>query len=151
LENEPADPRGVLSRWGRSDIPIESPGTHAAHRRRIIDRIAAAMERELAARNRHRLGGKLAGFTIGALFGAAVGLSRGHWTWSPSSVPLRLYAVSGVAHAALLQDFHIARFRALQSIGDHGAAAREAQRYLALYPDGFAQDEARRLTVAPPQ
>jgi hypothetical protein len=32
-------------------------------------------------------------------------------------------------------------------MGDRAGAAREAQRYLTLYRDGFARDEARELSL----
>jgi outer membrane protein assembly factor BamD (BamD/ComL family) len=49
--------------------------------------------------------------------------------------------------SALAQEAHVERFRALAQGGDAAAAAREARLYLALYPDGFAREEARRLAV----
>lgn len=48
--------------------------------------------------------------------------------------------------STLAQEAHVERFRALAH-GDRAAAAREARLYLALYPDGFARDEAKGLAV----
>jgi hypothetical protein len=48
---------------------------------------------------------------------------------------------------ALAQEAHVERFRALARGGDAAAASREARLYLALYPDGFAREEARGLAV----
>ena len=47
----------------------------------------------------------------------------------------------------LAQEAHVERFRALAHGGDSAAAAREARQYLALYPDGFAREEAKALAV----
>ncbi|HEY2511498.1 MAG TPA: FecR domain-containing protein [Polyangiaceae bacterium] len=47
----------------------------------------------------------------------------------------------------LAQEAHVERFRALAHAGDSAAAAREARQYLALYPDGFAREEAKALAV----
>jgi len=49
--------------------------------------------------------------------------------------------------SALAQEAHVERFRALAKGGDAAAASREARLYLALYPDGFAREEARGLAV----
>jgi ferric-dicitrate binding protein FerR (iron transport regulator) len=49
--------------------------------------------------------------------------------------------------STLAQEAHVERFRALAH-GDRSAAAREARLYLALYPDGFARDEAKDLAIA---
>jgi hypothetical protein len=49
----------------------------------------------------------------------------------------------------LAQDASVERFRALARLGDHAAAAREARRYLTLYQNGFARDEARSLALEP--
>jgi ferric-dicitrate binding protein FerR (iron transport regulator) len=48
--------------------------------------------------------------------------------------------------STLAQEAHVERFRALAR-SDRAAAAREARLYLALYPDGFARDEAKGLAV----
>jgi hypothetical protein len=42
----------------------------------------------------------------------------------------------------------VERMRALARMGRSADAAREARKYLADYPDGFAKDEARRLVLA---
>jgi hypothetical protein len=42
---------------------------------------------------------------------------------------------------------HVQRFRALERSGDTAAAAREARTYLALYPEGSAREEAKRVAV----
>ena len=55
-----------------------------------------------------------------------------------------------IAHypgAPLAQDAHVERFRALLQAGEVAAASRGARRYLALYPNGFARDEARDLVL----
>jgi hypothetical protein len=57
---------------------------------------------------------------------------------------MRLYPSS-----PLVQDAHVSRLRALYRLGDHAACAREAQRYLRAYPDGFAAEEAQRLARDP--
>jgi hypothetical protein len=57
---------------------------------------------------------------------------------------VRLYPASPLA-----EDAHVERFRALAQIGDHAGAAREARRYLTLYRDGFARDEARSTALEP--
>jgi hypothetical protein len=49
--------------------------------------------------------------------------------------------------STLAQEAHVERFRALAH-GDRSAAAREARLYLALYPDGFARDEAKSLAIS---
>ncbi len=50
----------------------------------------------------------------------------------------------------LAQNARVERFRALRRLGDTRAATRDARRYLAEHPDGFAQEEARRLALEPP-
>jgi len=57
---------------------------------------------------------------------------------------IRRYPGSGLA-----QDAHVERFRTLQQMGDTEGAARAARRYLALYPNGFAREEARALALDP--
>jgi hypothetical protein len=47
----------------------------------------------------------------------------------------------------LAEDAHVEIFRALALDGDAAGAAREARHYLALYPNGFARDEAHALTL----
>jgi hypothetical protein len=47
----------------------------------------------------------------------------------------------------LAAEARLERMRALQRTGRSAEAAREARRYLAEYPDGFARDEARRLVM----
>jgi hypothetical protein len=47
----------------------------------------------------------------------------------------------------LAQDAQVEMFRSLAQMGDRAGAAREAQRYLTLYPDGFARDEASDLAL----
>jgi hypothetical protein len=42
----------------------------------------------------------------------------------------------------------VERFRALLHLGKTEEARRAAARYLANYPNGFARDEARALSVA---
>jgi hypothetical protein len=53
----------------------------------------------------------------------------------------------------LAESARVERFRALRRLGRHAEAARDAQRYLAEYGQGFARDEARdvALSVAPQQ
>ncbi|MDP9151836.1 MAG: FecR family protein [Myxococcota bacterium] len=48
--------------------------------------------------------------------------------------------------APLAQDARVEQFRLLAATGSHEAALRAARAYLSLYPNGFAHDEARRLT-----
>jgi hypothetical protein len=55
---------------------------------------------------------------------------------------LRRYPTSPVAPEA-----HVQRFRILEQSGNVAAAAREARTYLALYPEGSAREEAKRLAV----
>jgi hypothetical protein len=55
---------------------------------------------------------------------------------------LRRFPTSPVAPEA-----HVQRFRALEHGGDVAAAAREARTYLALYPEGSAREEAKRVAV----
>ena len=47
----------------------------------------------------------------------------------------------------LAQEARVERFRALRGLGQREAAAREARRYLADYPRGFATEEARGLAL----
>jgi len=47
----------------------------------------------------------------------------------------------------LAGEARLERMRALQRTGRSAEAAREARRYLAEYPDGFAREEARRLVM----
>lgn len=49
----------------------------------------------------------------------------------------------------LTQDAHVELFRAFVQMGDRAGAARAARRYLSLYGDGFARDEARALALEP--
>ena len=51
--------------------------------------------------------------------------------------------------APLSEDAHVETFRALAELGDRAGAAREARRYLTLYRNGFARDEARALALEP--
>jgi hypothetical protein len=57
---------------------------------------------------------------------------------------LRRFPTSPVAPEA-----HVQRFRILEQSGNVAAAAREARTYLALYPEGSAREEAKRLAVEP--
>jgi hypothetical protein len=50
----------------------------------------------------------------------------------------------------LAESARVERFRALKRLSRHGEAAREAGRYLADYPQGFARDEAREIVLGPP-
>lgn len=52
--------------------------------------------------------------------------------------------------APLAQDAYVERFRVLSEMGKHAAAARAARSYLALYPNGFACEEARQLALGSP-
>jgi hypothetical protein len=57
-----------------------------------------------------------------------------------------------IAHypeSPLAEDAHVERFRALVHIGDRDRESQAARRYLALYPNGFARDEARELALKP--
>ena len=54
----------------------------------------------------------------------------------------RRYPASG-----LDQERRVQLFRALQHSGDSAGAAREARRYLAAYPAGYAQEEAKKLAL----
>ena len=45
----------------------------------------------------------------------------------------------------LAQNAQVEHLRALVRLGRHAAAARAAERYLSVYPHGFASEEARRL------
>jgi hypothetical protein len=47
----------------------------------------------------------------------------------------------------LAGEARVERMRALARLGRTEAAAREARRYLATHPDGFARDEAKRLVL----
>jgi outer membrane protein assembly factor BamD (BamD/ComL family) len=47
----------------------------------------------------------------------------------------------------LSENARVERFRALFHLGRIEEAAREARRYLAFYPQGFAKEEARRLVL----
>ncbi len=47
----------------------------------------------------------------------------------------------------LAGEARVERMRALQRIGSRSEAAREAERYLAAFPDGFARAEAERLIM----
>ncbi len=47
----------------------------------------------------------------------------------------------------LAGEARVERMRALQRTGQAAEAAREARRYLAEYPEGFARDEARRIVM----
>jgi hypothetical protein len=49
----------------------------------------------------------------------------------------------------LAPEAHVQRFRILEQSGNVAAAAREARTYLALYPEGSAREEAKRLAVEP--
>ncbi len=49
----------------------------------------------------------------------------------------------------LEQDARVERFRALKRLGNGDAASREARRYLAEHPEGFARDEARDMALDP--
>jgi hypothetical protein len=51
----------------------------------------------------------------------------------------------------LVQNARVERFRTLRRLGRHAEAAREARRYLADYPGGFAQAEARDVALGPPE
>ncbi len=50
----------------------------------------------------------------------------------------------------LAPNARVERFRALNRMGDTTAAAREARKYLAENPDGFARDEARGAAMTRP-
>ena len=49
--------------------------------------------------------------------------------------------------APLAHEARVERFRALERLGRHGEAARDARRYLAAHRDGYARDEARRIAL----
>jgi hypothetical protein len=51
--------------------------------------------------------------------------------------------------SVLAQDACVETFRVLARSGDRAAAARAARRYLTLYQNGFARDEARALALEP--
>ncbi len=51
--------------------------------------------------------------------------------------------------APLTEDAHVEMFRLRAETGDRAGAAREARRYLTLYRNGFARDEARDLALDP--
>ena len=57
--------------------------------------------------------------------------------------------LSRYAGSPLANNARVERFRALKRLGDNAAAAREARKYLAEDPDGFARDEARDTVLAP--
>ncbi len=60
----------------------------------------------------------------------------------------RLGALLGkYSRSPLAGEARVERMRALQRTGQVSEAAREARRYLAEYPDGFAREEARRLVM----
>jgi hypothetical protein len=50
-------------------------------------------------------------------------------------------------HTLLAQEARVERFRALGRLGRKDEASREARRYLAEHPGGFATDEARSLAL----
>ncbi len=54
----------------------------------------------------------------------------------------RRYPASG-----LDQERRVQLFRALEHSGDSAGAAREARRYLASYPEGYAHEEAKKLAL----
>jgi outer membrane protein assembly factor BamD (BamD/ComL family) len=47
----------------------------------------------------------------------------------------------------LAGEARLERMRALQRTGRAAEASREARRYLAEFPDGFAREEARRIVM----
>jgi hypothetical protein len=47
----------------------------------------------------------------------------------------------------LAQEARVERFRTLKRMGQHDVAGREARRYLADFPGGFATKEARALAL----
>lgn len=49
----------------------------------------------------------------------------------------------------LAEDARVERFRALKRLGQGNDASREARRYLADHPEGFARDEARDVALEP--
>jgi ferric-dicitrate binding protein FerR (iron transport regulator) len=55
---------------------------------------------------------------------------------------LRRYPSSGLAPEA-----HVQLFRALAGAHDYAGAGREARRYLAAYPEGYAHEEAKKLAL----
>ena len=58
----------------------------------------------------------------------------------------------GYPRSVLAQEASVERFRALSRLGRGSEAQREAASYLERYPNGFAREEARRLSAgsAPP-
>jgi hypothetical protein len=57
--------------------------------------------------------------------------------------------LSRYPHTLLAQEARVERFRALTRLGQQEEAAREARRYLAEHPGGFATGEARSLALDP--
>jgi hypothetical protein len=68
--------------------------------------------------------------------------SRGH---SRAAADLLNELLQRFPSSPFAQEARVQRFRALKSAGDPAAAAREAQKYLATYPDGFAREEAKKI------
>ena len=68
----------------------------------------------------------------------------GNYTGAVASLNelLRRYPSSGLAPEA-----HVQLFRALAGAHDYAGAGREARRYLAAYPDGYAHEEAKKLAL----
>ncbi len=50
----------------------------------------------------------------------------------------------------LAQEARVERLRCLERLGQRGAAADEARRYLTDYPDGFAREEAKGQVLPAP-
>jgi hypothetical protein len=135
-EPKTADPSAAPATG--STAPTE-PSTSAAPSAARTTARATHHEATPAAASKSRLGEE------NQLLSTAIAASRnGDYARAAATLSDLLRRFPG---STLAQEAHVERFRALAGGGDRAGAAREARQYLALYPDGFAREEAKALAV----
>ena len=129
--SEPLAAQSPVPRESAPDTPGRASGSSARGPRREAAPGSAVPRSRLGEENQ--------------LLATAIAASRsGEYASAVSTLNELLHRFPG---STLAQEAHVERFRALARSGDAASAGREARLYLALYPDGFAREEAKALAV----